>query len=97
MSESGIGCALLPGEGFSFPGEFEIAAMGRADAGLEARVPALLQGEAGVALVPDTLSVRPSREGQYVSVRVRFMACTRADYERAHAVLRADPDIRYTL
>ena len=84
-------------KGFSFPGEFEIAAMGCAGTGLEARVPGLLRHEAGLAVIADSLSVRPSNAGQYVAVRVRFVARTRADYERAHAVLRADPDIRYTL
>jgi putative lipoic acid-binding regulatory protein len=90
-------CALLPGTGFSFPGEFEIAAMGRADRGLEARVPGLLRGEAGLRVIEDSLSARPSSGGQYVAVRVRFVAASRDDYMRAHAVLRADPDIRYTL
>lgn len=91
------GCALLPGKGFSFPGEFEIAAMGRADLGLEARVPSLLRHEAGLQVIDDSLNVRASGGGQYVAVCVRFVAASRDDYERAHAVLRADPDIRYTL
>ncbi len=86
-----------PQQGFRFPGEFEIAAMGRAGADLETRVPALLLREAGLEVIADSLSVRLSRGGQYVAVRVRFVATVRADYERAHAVLRADPDVRYTL
>lgn len=90
-------CGLLPGEGFSFPGEFEIAAMGPSDTGLEARVPALLREEAGLEVIEDSLSVRCSGAGRYVAVRVRFHAATREDYDRAHAVLRADPDIRFTL
>ncbi|MBU6403120.1 MAG: DUF493 family protein [Metallibacterium scheffleri] len=90
-------CALLPGTGFSFPGEFEIAAMGRAGLGLEARVPSLLRHEAGLRVIDDSLDVRVSGGGRYVAVRVRFVAAARDDYERAHAVLRADPDIRYTL
>lgn len=90
-------CALLPGEGFSFPGEFEIAAMGASGLGLEARVPGLLRHEAGLEVIEDSLSVRASGAGRYIAVRVRFRAETRADYDRAHAVLRADPDIRYTL
>ncbi len=94
---SDAACTLLPGDGFHFPGEFEIAAMGRAGVGLEARVPGLLRHEAGLSVVEDSVSVRPSRAGQYIAVRVRFFAASRAEYERAHAVLRADPDIRYTL
>jgi putative lipoic acid-binding regulatory protein len=90
-------CALLPGQGFSFPGEFEIAAMGPADLGLETRVPSLRRHQAGLQVLEESLSVRVSGGGRYVAVRVRFVAASREDYERAHAVLRADADIRYTL
>ena len=89
--------AGAPQQGFRFPGEFEITAMGRTGADLETRVPVLLLREAGLELVTGSLHVRVSPGGRYVAVRVRFVAAARADYERAHAVLRADPDIRYTL
>lgn len=84
-------------QGFQFPGEFEITAMGSVGIGLEARVPALLAQEAGVQLVGDGVVVRPSKKGNFVAVRVRFHARSRVEYERAHQVLRADPEIRYTL
>ena len=82
--------------GFTFPGTFEICAMGPAGAGLDRLVPELLAG-AGLGVKPDTLSVRPSRAGNYVSVTVRFEAHDRADYETAHEVLRAHPDVKWTL
>jgi putative lipoic acid-binding regulatory protein len=64
------------GQGFQFPGSFEITAMGNANANLRERT---------------------SREGNYVSVSVVFTCPSREKYEAAHAALRADPDIRYTL
>lgn len=85
-----------PGQGFQFPGTFEIAAMGQAGAGLESRVPSLLQG-LGLAVVDDSLRVRASSAGHYVAVHVRFHCPTREDYDAAHATLRAEDDIRYTL
>jgi putative lipoic acid-binding regulatory protein len=44
-----------------------------------------------------SLRERTSREGNYVSVSVVFNCPSREKYEAAHAALRADPDIRYTL
>jgi uncharacterized protein len=85
-----------PAHGFQFPGEFEVTAMGPADAGLEALVPALL-GDAGLPLVADALRTRPSSGGRYVSVTVRIVAATRADYDAAHAALRAHPAVKWTL
>ncbi len=89
--------AFVGPQGLQFPGEFEITAMGSVGMGLEARVPALLTQEAGVQLVEDSVVVRPSKRGHFVAVRVRFQARTRAEYERAQRVLRADPEIHYTL
>lgn len=82
--------------GFQFPGTFEIAAMGPAEAGLEQAVPSSLEA-AGLQVVPDSLSVRPSSAGRYVSVTVRFEAKSRQDYEAAHNALRAHPEVKWTL
>ena len=87
---------LPPGEGFVFPGEFEITAVGRAGVGLEERVPALLAA-AGLTVIAGSRRLRPSREGHYVAVSVGFSALSRDAYDGAHRVLRADPDVRYTL
>lgn len=87
---------LPPGEGFVFPGEFEITAVGRAGVGLEERVPALLAA-AGLTVIAGSRRLRPSREGHYVAVSVSFSALSRDAYDGAHRILRADPDVRYTL
>jgi putative lipoic acid-binding regulatory protein len=88
--------AQNPDQGFQFPGVFEITAMGSAAAQLERRVPDILEG-LGLSVLAGSARVRPSREGNYVSVSVSFTCPTREKYDEAHAALRADPDIRWTL
>ncbi|MEZ5460875.1 DUF493 family protein [Dokdonella sp.] len=85
-----------PDQGFQFPGAFEITALGRADADLEHRVPELLKG-LGLAVLQGSLRSKPSREGNYVSVSVTFTCPDRETYDAAHAALRADDAIRWTL
>ena len=85
-----------PDQGFQFPGAFEITAIGKADAGIEERVPEILVG-IGLAVMNGSERTRPSSEGHYVSVSVTFTCPSREKYEAAHAALRADPDIRWTL
>ena len=84
------------GQGFQFPGSFEITAMGNANANLRARVPEILR-DLGLAVLDASVRERPSSQGNYVSVSVAFTCPSREKYEAAHAALRADPDIRYTL
>ena len=88
--------AQNPDQGFQFPGVFEITAMGSAAAELEKKVPALIES-VGLNVLAGLVKVRPSREGNYVSVAVSFTCPTREKYDEAHAALRADPDIRWTL
>ena len=83
-------------QGFQFPGVFEISAMGSAEAGLERAIPAALQA-AGLTVLAETLSSRASSAGKYVCVRINFQAGDRAEYEAAHAALRALPDVKWTL
>ena len=85
-----------PKQGFQVPGLFEITAMGNAAADPAARVPALLEG-IGLGVIDGSVRTRPSREGKYLSVTVSFTCPTREKYDAAHDVLRADPDIRWTL
>jgi uncharacterized protein len=85
-----------PEQGFQFPGTFTITAMGHADARLEERVPEILAG-LGRNVHAESLRTRPSSQGNYVAVTVDFDCDERADYDAAHAALRADPGIRYTL
>ena len=96
MHEIDFSQAKREGKGFRFPGEFEITAVGKADAGLPTRVPQLLE-RAGLHVLHETVKHRHSGGGNYVSVTVSFRCDNREQYDGAHAALRADPDIRYTL
>jgi hypothetical protein len=96
MQEIDFSQAKKEGKGFQFPGEFEITAMGDAGADLPKRVPGILEG-LGLHVLHETVSQRASREGKFVSVTVSFRCENREQYDGAHAALRADPAIRYTL
>ncbi|UXI67996.1 DUF493 family protein [Tahibacter amnicola] len=85
-----------PQQGFQFPGVFEITALGNATADLANKVPAILDG-IGLTVLAGSTRTRPSREGNYLAVSVSFTCPTREKYDAAHAALRADPDIRWTL
>ena len=84
------------GQGFQFPGVFEITVMGNASAELTVHVPELLTG-LGLRVLHETVRHKTSREANFVSVTVSFHCDTREQYDAAHAALRADPDVRYTL
>jgi putative lipoic acid-binding regulatory protein len=84
------------GQGFQFPGAFEITAVGKANTGLEERMPELIAG-LGLSVLNGSLRTRPSSEGHYVSVSVTFTCPSREKYAAAHAALRADPSVRWTL
>lgn len=85
-----------PDQGFQFPGTFEITAMGRADGPILERVPAILQG-LGLSVIAGSLRTRPSREGNYLSVTIGFTCPDRDHYDAAHAALRADESVKWTL
>jgi hypothetical protein len=85
-----------PDHGFQFPGLFEITAMGPAGAGLEERIPEVLE-RIGIVVLRETVAARNSSGGRFVSIRLSFHAEDRERYEAAHAALRAEPDIRWTL
>lgn len=70
--------------------------MGAADGGLEQALPDLIEA-LGLVVHRESLRVRPSREGRYVSVSIAFQAQSRADYDAAHEALRAHPAVRWTL
>lgn len=85
-----------PDHGFQFPGLFEITAMGPAGAGLEERIPDVLEA-IGIPVLRETVATRNSTGGKYVSIRVSIHAEDRQRYEAAHAALRAEPGIKWTL
>ena len=85
-----------PQQGFQFQGVFEITALGSARAELENEVLRIIT-EAGLSVLAEAVRVRPSREGNYVSVTASFMCPTREKYDEVHAALRAHPEIRWTL
>lgn len=85
-----------PGQGFQFPGAFEITAVGKANAGLEERVPEILVG-LGLAVMNGSERIRPSSAGHFVSVSVTFTCPSREMYEAAHAALREDAAVKWTL
>ncbi|MFO1506971.1 MAG: DUF493 family protein [Lysobacterales bacterium] len=85
-----------PEQGFQFPGVFEVTAIGHADADLVNRVPEIIAA-AGVSVIAGAGRVRPSREGNYVSVSVTFTCPDRTRYDAVHAALRASDGVRWTL
>ncbi|HZH44876.1 MAG TPA: DUF493 family protein [Lysobacter sp.] len=85
-----------PEHGFQFPGTFELSAMGAADADLERQLPQRL-AEAGIRVVAGSVNTRHSSNGRYVSVRIRFHAESRSQYEQAHQLLRDHPAVKWTL
>ncbi len=88
--------AKQDGQGFQFPGEFEITAVGHSSANLPTHVPQLLE-RAGLHVLHESVRHRHSGAGNFVSVTVSFRCENREQYDAAHVALRADPDIRYTM
>ncbi len=84
------------GKGFVFPGVFEITALGPASANLDSEIPRLLTA-AGLSVLHETVSMRPSSAGRFVSVTLSFRAGSRADYDAAHEALRAHPEVKWTI
>ncbi len=82
--------------GFQFPGVFEITALGPASACLDTEIPRLLMA-AGLDVLHETVSLRPSSAGHFVSVTISFRAGSRADYAAAHVALRAHPEVKWTI
>lgn len=85
-----------PDHGFQFPGTFELSAMGAADKALHTVLPQLLM-DAGIDVLGESVGWKHSSNGKYVSVRIAFRADSRAQYDAAHAALRAHPEVKWTL
>lgn len=82
--------------GFVFPGTLEISVMGPADVALETLVLNTLAANS-ITAHPETLRIKPSAKGNYVSVTVSFDARNREEYDTAHDALRALPEVKWTL
>jgi putative lipoic acid-binding regulatory protein len=85
-----------PEHGFQFPGQFELCAMGLAEARLELALPQQL-AQAGIQVLHGAVTAKPSSNGKYVSVRIPFLAASREQHDRAHLLLREHPDVKWTL
>ena len=85
-----------PEHGFQFPGEFQLSAMGAAEAGLERELPQRLL-DAGFEVLSERIQWKHSSNGKYVSVRLVFLADSREAYDRAHQLLRDHPEVKWTL
>jgi len=85
-----------PEHGFQFPGEFELSAMGAADAGLETELPQRLT-DGGIEVLTERIHWKHSSNGRYVSVRLTFRAESREQYDYAHQLLRDHPEVKWTL
>jgi len=84
------------GQGFQFPGTFEISALGAAGMALEKTLPQALRA-CGVRVPEAQVSVRPSKAGKYVAVRMVFIAQERVHYEQAQAALRNHPGVKWVI
>lgn len=82
--------------GFQFPCDIEVTAMGNADSDLHQTIPGLLE-EAGFEVHHKSVSHRPSRQGNYVAVRLKVHFESRETYRQAHQLLRDHGEIHFTL
>lgn len=83
-------------KGFSFPGMFEITALGAAEADLESLLPEMVQA-VGVSVLAGSLRARPSSGGRYHSVSLSFLCPDRETHEAVFNDVRAHPAVKWTL
>lgn len=81
---------------FAFPCEFPIKAMGRDAEGFPAHVMELVAASAG-PVDHDSVNVRPSRDGRYISVTVTFTATSREQLDEIYHRLTASQRILVVL
>lgn len=86
----------IEGEAYEFPGAFELSAMGAADADIEQALPGLIQA-AGAQVLAGSLQVNPSRGGNYVAVRISFLASDRAQLDAVHRSVQQHPGVKWLL
>ena len=71
---------------FDFPCRFPIKAMGREAEGFPAHVMELVAAKAG-PIDNDDVSIRPSRDGRFISVTVTFTATSREQLDSIYRSL----------
>lgn len=81
---------------FDFPCRFPIKAMGREAEGFPAHVMQLVAAEAGPVDHED-ISIRPSRDGRFISVTVTFTATSRKQLDAIYRRLTASQRILVVL
>lgn len=86
----------LEGEAYEFPGAFELSAMGAADAGISEALPGLVEG-AGAQVLAGSLSSHASSNGNYVAVRISFLAADREQLDAVHEAVRRHPGVKWLL
>jgi len=52
---------------------------------------------AGIPVLHESVTVKASSAGKFVSVRIAFRADSREQYDAAHAALRAHPEVKWTI
>ena len=82
--------------GFTFPGMFDITAIGAADAGLDVVLQQQIEAR-GVAVLAGSLRTRPSSGGHYLSVTLSFLCPDRATHEAIYEAARSHPAVKWTL
>lgn len=86
----------LDGQAYEFPGVFELSAMGASDGGIADILPDLVTAAGGQVLA-GSLSSRPSSEGNFVAVRISFLAADRAQLDAVHEAVRQHPSVKWLL
>lgn len=86
----------IEGEAYEFPGAFELSAMGASDAGIAEALPALVEG-AGAQVLAGSLSTHPSSNGNYVAVRISFLAASREQLDAVHDAVRTYPGVKWLI
>ena len=79
-----------------FPCVYEVKFLGAGGEAFEARVLEALE-KAGVKVYRERITRRDSRGGRFVAVTVGVWADSRAHLVEIYAVLRAHPEVRWTL
>ncbi len=83
-----------PKEGLVFPCDYGIKVIGRDVEGFEAFVRETLESHLP-AVDRGEISARPSRQGAYLCVSVRFLARSREQMDALSSELGADPRVKY--